>query len=67
MTALKLMGGIVSPVSQIEGVFLFANGKMSWLITRGVSLEMVFWAPRTNVKMDGFESFSNITRTVPTV
>ena len=36
------------------------NGKMSWML----SLETVLLGTqesRTNVKMDGFESFSNIT------
>ena len=58
---LKLMDWINSPVCQIEGVFLFTNGKMSWMLTGAVSLETVLLGTQEQiVKMDGFESSSNI-------
>ena len=60
MIALKLMDGIVSPVCQIKVVFLFTNGKMSWMLTGAVSLETVLLGTQDKCKMGGSESFSNI-------
>ena len=41
--------------------------KMSWMLTGAVSVEAVLLGTRTNVKMDGFVSFSNITHIVRTL
>ena len=41
-------------------VFIFTNGKMSWMLMGAVSLETVLLGIQDIVKMDGFESFSNI-------
>ena len=54
------MDVVVSLVCQIEGSFLFTNGKMSWIIMGAVSLETVLLGIQDIVKMYGFESFSNI-------
>ena len=48
---------------KLKAVFLFTNGKTSWMLTGAVSLETVLWAPRTTVKLDAFEGFSNIMHT----
>ena len=60
MTALKLVDGIVSLVCKLKAVFLFTNGKMSWMLTGAVSLETFLLGTQDIVKMYGFESFSNI-------
>ena len=55
------MDVIVSPVCQIESAFLIYEWKNDMGAHRSSLLARRFiWAPRTNVKMDGFESFSNI-------
>ena len=46
--------------AKLKAVFLLTNGKMSRMLTGAVSLEMVRLCTQGNVKMDGFESFSNI-------
>ena len=62
------MSGIVSPVSQIEGGFLINELKNVMDAHRSRLFgDGSFWAPRTIVKMDGFESFSNITHIVRAV
>ena len=61
------MGGIFSPVSQIEGGFLINEWKNVMDAHRSRLLGDGFWAPRTIVKMDGFESFSNMTHIVRAV
>ena len=64
MVALKLMDGIVYPVCQIEGGFLIYEWKNVMDTNRSHLLGDGSFLPRKNVKMDGFESFSNITHIV---
>ena len=60
MIALKLVDVIVSPVCQIESAFLYLRMEKYHGCSQEQSPQRrFFWAPRTNVKMDGFESFSN--------
>ena len=59
---LKLMSGIVSPVDQIEGGFLINEWKNVMDAHRSRLLgDGSFFGTQDIVKMDGFESFSNIT------
>ena len=65
MIALKSIGGIVSPVCQIEGGFLIYEWKNVMDAHRGRLLgDGYLGHPGQVLKMDGFESFSNITHIV---
>ena len=55
------MDGWFLKFAKLKAVFSLTNEKkMSWMLRAAVSLEMVLMGTQGNVKMDGFESFSNI-------